>query len=260
MAAEARRLGLGVMVGNMVGTSLAMAPAFVLGQLCDIVDLDGPTFLAQDRTPACVYRATARCPSRTEVWGAARALDDRMSARRPTWFGQPRGLTILFLTNMWEQFSYYGMRALLVYYMTKQLLIGAGTVVVHLRHLHRLRLFHADRRRRHRRSLARQAPRGDHRRQHHGGRPFHDGVRAAVLCRAGDHRARQRPVPAEPAEPDQRSLRARRSAPRLGLQRLLCRHQHRRLPRAADLRHARRALRLALRLRRRRASACSPGC
>ena len=41
----------------------------------------------------------------------------------PTWFGQPRGLTILFLTNMWEQFSYYGMRALLVYYMTRQLLI-----------------------------------------------------------------------------------------------------------------------------------------
>ena len=43
------------------------------------------------------------------------------------WFGQPRGLTILFLTNMWEQFSYYGMRALLVYYMTKQLLLGQGT-------------------------------------------------------------------------------------------------------------------------------------
>lgn len=42
------------------------------------------------------------------------------------WFGQPRGLTILFLTNMWEQFSYYGMRALLVYYMTKQLLISQG--------------------------------------------------------------------------------------------------------------------------------------
>lgn len=41
-----------------------------------------------------------------------------------SWFGQPRGLTILFLTNMWEQFSYYGMRALLVYYMTKQLMIG----------------------------------------------------------------------------------------------------------------------------------------
>src|SRR4051795_5136799 len=40
------------------------------------------------------------------------------------WFGQPRGLTVLFLTNMWEQFSYYGMRALLVYYMTRQLMIG----------------------------------------------------------------------------------------------------------------------------------------
>ncbi len=40
------------------------------------------------------------------------------------WFGQPRGLTVLFLTNMWEQFSYFGMRALLVYYMTKQLMIG----------------------------------------------------------------------------------------------------------------------------------------
>ena len=40
------------------------------------------------------------------------------------WFGQPRGLTILVLTEMWEIFSYYGMRSLLVYYMTKQLLIG----------------------------------------------------------------------------------------------------------------------------------------
>src|SRR4249919_4222327 len=50
----------------------------------------------------------------------------RMSARTEAsnWFGQPRGLTILFLTNMWETFSYYGMRALLVYYMTKQLLIS----------------------------------------------------------------------------------------------------------------------------------------
>ena len=47
--------------------------------------------------------------------------------REPTWFGQPRGLTILFLTNMWEQFSYFGMRALLVYYMTKELLLGQQT-------------------------------------------------------------------------------------------------------------------------------------
>ena len=47
----------------------------------------------------------------------------RMADER-TWFGHPRGLTVLFLTNMWEQFSYYGMRALLVYYMTKQLLFS----------------------------------------------------------------------------------------------------------------------------------------
>jgi POT family proton-dependent oligopeptide transporter len=45
-------------------------------------------------------------------------------AQEKTWFGQPRGLTILFLTNMWELFSYYGMRTLLVYYMTKQLLFA----------------------------------------------------------------------------------------------------------------------------------------
>ena len=55
MAREARRLGLAVMVGNMVGSSLAMAPAFVLGQLCDVVDLDGPVFLRQDCTPAVHY-------------------------------------------------------------------------------------------------------------------------------------------------------------------------------------------------------------
>ena len=47
-----------------------------------------------------------------------------------TWFGQPRGLTILFLTNMWEQFSYYGMRALLVYYMTKQLMMAQASASV----------------------------------------------------------------------------------------------------------------------------------
>ena len=39
------------------------------------------------------------------------------------WFGHPRGLTILFLTEMWEKFSFFGMRALLVYYMIKQLAI-----------------------------------------------------------------------------------------------------------------------------------------
>ena len=50
--------------------------------------------------------------------------DERGGTDERPWFGQPRGLTVLFLTNMWEQFSYYGMRAILVYYMTKQLLFG----------------------------------------------------------------------------------------------------------------------------------------
>lgn len=43
------------------------------------------------------------------------------------WFGQPRGLTVLFLADMWEQFSFFGMRALLIYYMMKQLLLPQQT-------------------------------------------------------------------------------------------------------------------------------------
>ena len=70
IAARAKALGLGVMVGNMMGTSLSMAPSFVLGQLCDIVDLDGPIFLAADRQPSVEYRdGTIWCPD--TVWGHA---------------------------------------------------------------------------------------------------------------------------------------------------------------------------------------------
>jgi L-alanine-DL-glutamate epimerase-like enolase superfamily enzyme len=68
IAREARRIGLDVMVGNMMGTSLSMAPSFLVGQLCDIVDLDGPTFLARDRTPGVIYdQGQIDCPA--EVWG-----------------------------------------------------------------------------------------------------------------------------------------------------------------------------------------------
>lgn len=69
MAAEARRLGLGVMVGTMIGTSLATAPGFVLAQLCDLVDLDGPTFLAADTSPSVVYE-DGMLYAGPEVWGA----------------------------------------------------------------------------------------------------------------------------------------------------------------------------------------------
>jgi L-alanine-DL-glutamate epimerase-like enolase superfamily enzyme len=69
MMALADRLGLRVMVGNMVGSSWAMAPAFVLGQRCDVVDLDGPTFLRIDRSPGVVY-ADGRIDCPDAVWGA----------------------------------------------------------------------------------------------------------------------------------------------------------------------------------------------
>ncbi|WP_426175739.1 dipeptide epimerase [Massilia sp. TWR1-2-2] len=73
MAAEARRLGLAVMVGNMGGSSLAMGPGFVLGQQCDIVDLDGPTFLANDHTPSVDY-VDGNVWSGPAVWGTGMAM------------------------------------------------------------------------------------------------------------------------------------------------------------------------------------------
>jgi L-Ala-D/L-Glu epimerase len=73
MAAEAKRLGLDVMVGTMIGTSLATAPAFILAQQCSIVDLDGPTFLEKDRTPAVVYR-DGDLFAGDDVWGAPSAV------------------------------------------------------------------------------------------------------------------------------------------------------------------------------------------
>ena len=56
MAKRARGMGLGVMVGNMAGSGWAMAPAYIVGQLCEIVDLDGPISLAGDRNPGVEYR------------------------------------------------------------------------------------------------------------------------------------------------------------------------------------------------------------
>jgi L-Ala-D/L-Glu epimerase len=69
MADAARRGGLGIMVGNMVGTSLAMAPSFIIGQLCDVVDLDGPLSLAADRTPSVAYQ-DGRIWCESGLWGA----------------------------------------------------------------------------------------------------------------------------------------------------------------------------------------------
>jgi L-alanine-DL-glutamate epimerase-like enolase superfamily enzyme len=55
MARRARAMGKQVMVGNMGGSTLAMAPAFVLAQLCDVVDLDGPASLADDPLADSIY-------------------------------------------------------------------------------------------------------------------------------------------------------------------------------------------------------------
>lgn len=68
IAREAKRLGLKVMVGNMAGTSLAMAPSFLVGQLCDVVDLDGPALLKSDRKTTVRYsRGEISCDE--DLWG-----------------------------------------------------------------------------------------------------------------------------------------------------------------------------------------------
>jgi L-Ala-D/L-Glu epimerase / N-acetyl-D-glutamate racemase len=68
MAQECRRLGFQVMVGNMMGTSLSVAPAYLLGQLCDFVDLDAALFLKSDRDPAATYSGGVVTVPRS-LWG-----------------------------------------------------------------------------------------------------------------------------------------------------------------------------------------------
>ena len=69
MRDRARDLGFGVMVGCMVGTSLAMAPAVLLAQDADYVDLDGPLLLARDRSPGLDYAGSIVSPPRADLWG-----------------------------------------------------------------------------------------------------------------------------------------------------------------------------------------------
>ena len=69
MCAEARRLGLGLMVGNMCGTSLAMAPAFLVAQACLVTDLDGPLLQRLDRPhPIRFERGVMQAPD-SALWG-----------------------------------------------------------------------------------------------------------------------------------------------------------------------------------------------
>lgn len=66
---HARARDLGIMVGCMVGTSLAMAPAVLLAQGADYVDLDGPLLLARDREPGLVYNGSLVSPPDSALWG-----------------------------------------------------------------------------------------------------------------------------------------------------------------------------------------------
>lgn len=65
----ARERGLQLMVGNMVGTSLAMAPTFVIAQLCDLVDIDGPLLLRYDHPHGLTYSGAEVAVFDSGFWG-----------------------------------------------------------------------------------------------------------------------------------------------------------------------------------------------
>jgi L-alanine-DL-glutamate epimerase-like enolase superfamily enzyme len=69
LTAEARSLGLEIMAGCMVATSLAMAPALLIAQGAAFVDLDGPLLLARDREPGLRFEGSIIFPPEPELWG-----------------------------------------------------------------------------------------------------------------------------------------------------------------------------------------------
>ncbi|WP_295534803.1 N-acetyl-D-Glu racemase DgcA [uncultured Thioclava sp.] len=69
LRALAHSEGFGVMVGCMVGSSLAMAPAVLVAQGADFVDLDGPLLLAEDRSVPLHYKGSKMDPPEPELWG-----------------------------------------------------------------------------------------------------------------------------------------------------------------------------------------------
>ena len=69
LAKAAHEQNFKIMVGCMLATSLAMAPAFLLAQLADYVDLDGPLLLSKDRENGIAFENGIMSPSRPELWG-----------------------------------------------------------------------------------------------------------------------------------------------------------------------------------------------
>ena len=69
LKAEAQKMGFGIMVGCMVGTSLAMAPAVLVAQGVAVTDLDGPLLLAEDRAHPLRFDAAGVHPADADLWG-----------------------------------------------------------------------------------------------------------------------------------------------------------------------------------------------
>ena len=69
LARAARERDLGIMVGCMLATSLAMAPAFLLAPLAEVIDLDGPLLLKEDRVPAIRFEGSLMQPPPPGLWG-----------------------------------------------------------------------------------------------------------------------------------------------------------------------------------------------
>ncbi|MEM0955469.1 MAG: dipeptide epimerase [Pseudomonadota bacterium] len=69
LARAARERGMELMVGNMLGSSLAMAPAFHVARQCRFSDLDGPLFLSQDMTPGMTFVSGHFQPVSSQLWG-----------------------------------------------------------------------------------------------------------------------------------------------------------------------------------------------
>jgi L-Ala-D/L-Glu epimerase len=69
LAAEAQRLGLELMVGCMIATSLAIAPALLVAAYARVVDLDGPLLLARDRPNGLRYEGSIVHPASRALWG-----------------------------------------------------------------------------------------------------------------------------------------------------------------------------------------------
>ena len=69
LAQAAKESNFKIMVGCMIATSLAMAPAMLVAQLAQVIDLDGPLLLARDRNPGISFDGSLMYPPEPDLWG-----------------------------------------------------------------------------------------------------------------------------------------------------------------------------------------------